>query len=169
MFLVDSAQAASDWEGVHKTIANILKRAEAEIVVLRKWDERRLAYEIDRQSRGTYILCYFRVDGQRIRNIERAVQLSDSIMRVLILSAEGREQQDIEKETPAMLAEESVREPSLAGAEGAKEQLAAGEESAAAKKEHEDADTAENQGPAEGEEPQHREPLAKESEESEQL
>jgi small subunit ribosomal protein S6 len=162
MFLVDSAQAASDWEGVQKTIANILKRAEAEIVVLRKWDERRLAYEIDRQSRGTYILCYFRADGQRIRSIERAVQLSDNIMRVLILCAEAREQEDIEKETSAVMADETAQEPPRVVPEAAGEQLPAPDESEAVKKEHGDADTAEGRGPAADE------PLAEQSQESEE-
>ena len=32
MFLVDSAQAASDWDGITGAIETILKRAEAEIV-----------------------------------------------------------------------------------------------------------------------------------------
>ena len=105
MFLVDSAQAASDWDGVNKAIETILKKADAQIVSIRKWDERKLSYDIGSHSRGTYILCYFRVDGTRIRGIEREVQLSERIMRVLILSTESMSQEDIEKETPFMKAE----------------------------------------------------------------
>jgi small subunit ribosomal protein S6 len=105
MFLVDSAEATADWDGVETSIKNILDRAEAEIVSLRKWEERRLAYEIDGKSKGTYILCYFRADGKRIGDIERDVQLSERIMRVLILCAEHMTQEDIEKETPVVLAE----------------------------------------------------------------
>jgi small subunit ribosomal protein S6 len=104
MFLVDSSKAASDWDGVQTGIKNILERVDAEIVSVRKWDERRLAYDINGHSRGTYILCYFRADGKGIRDIERAAQLSEQIMRVLILSAEGREK-DIEEDTPVMPAE----------------------------------------------------------------
>ena len=95
MFLVDSAQA-SDWDAVVKTIKTILERAEAEIVSIRNWAERKLAYEINRKTRGTYILCYFRADGEKIRNIEKDVQLSEQIMRVLILSAETREKEAVE-------------------------------------------------------------------------
>ena len=97
MFLVDSAQA-QNWDAVITTIKTILERAEAEIVSMKKWDERRLAYEINGKTRGTYILCYFRADGERIRDIERDVYLSERIMRVLILCAETREKQDIEKD-----------------------------------------------------------------------
>ena len=88
MFLVDSAQAGSDWDGILATIKSILQKAEAEIVSLKKWADRKLAYKINHKTKGTYILCYFRADGKRIAEIERDVQLSERIMRVLILNAE---------------------------------------------------------------------------------
>jgi len=90
MFLVDSAQAAADWDGTLAVIETILKRADAEVVSMRKWGERRLAYEIKHQTRGTYILCYFRVRGQRIAGIEKDVQLSEKVIRVLILGTDKR-------------------------------------------------------------------------------
>jgi small subunit ribosomal protein S6 len=105
MFLVDSAKAASDWDGVNAAIKRILDRAQAKIVSIRKWDDRRLAYDIKGVSRGTYLLCYFRADGQQIQSIEKAFQLSETIMRVLILSTDQMSQDDIEKDTPAMKAE----------------------------------------------------------------
>jgi len=105
MFLVDSARAASDWDGVNSAIRKILDKAKAEIVSMRKWDDRKLAYNIRGVERGTYILCYFRADGQKIQEIEKAVQLSEKIIRVLILSTEQMTKEDIEKDTPATKAE----------------------------------------------------------------
>jgi len=105
MFLVDSAKAASDWDGVNAAINKILEKAEAEIVSMRKWDDRRLAYDIKRTGRGTYLLCYFKVDGRKIQEIEKSVQLSEKIIRVLILSTEQMVKDDIEKDTPATKSE----------------------------------------------------------------
>ena len=105
LFLVDSAEAAADWDGVMGAIKTVLERAEAEIVSIRKWDECRLAYEVNGRTRGTYILCYFRVDGQRMREIERDVQLSARIMRVLVLNVEHLSEEDVRKDTPATRAE----------------------------------------------------------------
>jgi small subunit ribosomal protein S6 len=109
MFLVDSA-AATDWDGIIKTIQEILKRVDAEILSLNKWGERKLAYEIDHKSRGTYILCYFRADTSRIREIERAVQLSEQIMRVLILSVEKQKITEPQKPVSEIPVEESEPE-----------------------------------------------------------
>ena len=130
MFLVDSARATADWEGILSTIRTILERAQAEIVSLRKWDERKLTYNISGKSRGTYILSYFRAEGNRIRDIERDVQLSEKIMRALILNTEQMTPGDIEKETPAVKAEkdkgkqESVEPPTETfGGGGAAEEV----------------------------------------------
>ena len=110
MFLVDSAEAAGNWDGVNAAIKNILEKSGVEIVSMKKWDERRLAYDIAGKSRGTYILCYFRADGKRIREIEREVQLSERIMRVLILCVEGREEAEVQRDTSATVAEKQEQE-----------------------------------------------------------
>lgn len=90
MFLVDSAQAAADWEGTLSVISTILQRADAEVVAMRKWQERKLAYDVNHKSRGTYILTYFKADSQRIAGIEKDVLLSEKVMRVLVLGTEKR-------------------------------------------------------------------------------
>jgi len=110
MFLVDSAQA-SDWDRTISTLESVLKKIDGEIVSMRKWSERKLAYDINGKSRGTYVLCYFRADGERIREIEQAVQLSEQIMRVLILCAEDMVQEHVEKETPDERAEKQNQSP----------------------------------------------------------
>ena len=100
LFLVDSGEAAADWKGINNTIEKILARADAEIVSTKKWDERRLAYDINGKSRGTYILTYFRGDPAKIGAMERAVQLSEQIMRMLILRTDKMSAEDMEKASP---------------------------------------------------------------------
>ena len=132
MFLVDSALAASDWDGVLDLIKNILTRSEAEIVSLSKWDERKLAYEIEKKSRGTYLLCYFKVAGEKVKDIERDVKLSEKIMRVLILSTEPMSQEDLDRETPVMAAERREAEAAAAKAASEAEAVIAAEAAEAA-------------------------------------
>jgi small subunit ribosomal protein S6 len=138
MFLVDSADAGSDWDGIIAAIEKILKRAKVEIVSIKKWDDRRLAYEINGKSRGTYLLCYFRSDGQQNQQIEKAVQLSERVIRVLILCVDWMTDEDIEKDTPAIKAEKE------------KEQREAAREAAEAETvATEDAESADEPSPAE--------------------
>ena len=105
LFLVDSAIAAADWQLVNDTIHKILSKAEAEVVSFRKWDERKLTYDIGRIARGTYILVYFNCDPLRVNEVERDVQLSETLLRVMILRTDEMSAEEIDKPTPIMLAE----------------------------------------------------------------
>ena len=116
LFLIDSGEAASDWDGVVETIKRILERGQAEILSIRKWDERRLAYNIAGKDRGTYILAYFNAPTASISGIERDVRLSERIMRAMILRGDEITREDMEKETPAMrqpAAPEAPQAPAL--------------------------------------------------------
>jgi len=105
LFLVDSGEAASDWQGINDHVKKILERNGAEIVSMRKWDERPLAYEILGRKRGTYILVYFNSPCEKLNTIERDAQLSERILRVLILRGDHVTPEDMAKDTPAILAE----------------------------------------------------------------
>jgi small subunit ribosomal protein S6 len=102
LFLIDAAEAVSDWDGVKEMIKRILEKGGAEIVSLRKWDERRLAYDIAGKDKGTYILVYFNAPTAAISGIERDFRLSERIMRAMIIRGDQLTQADIDKDTPAM-------------------------------------------------------------------
>lgn len=104
LFLVDSAEAAADWQGIQDAINGALAKGGAEVVDLKKWDERKLAYDVNGKSRGTYLLCYFNAETDKIRAIERTVQLSEKIIRVMILRADQMSAEDMAKDTPLMMA-----------------------------------------------------------------
>lgn len=87
MFLISQAQAAQFGE-VISHIRHTLERYHATIIAMRKWDERRLAYEIQKQKRGLYILCYFSCDTKHLGEIERAFNLSENVMRHLVVRAD---------------------------------------------------------------------------------
>ena len=131
MFLVDSALAAQDWQVILDEIKRVLDRAEAEVVSLKKWDERRLCYDIQKKSRGTYILVYFNCETSKLDGIERDVQLSELIARVLVLRTDKMTPEDLEKCTPleAVAVEEAER---AAAAEAAAEAKAKADAEAAA-------------------------------------
>ena len=63
-------------------------------------------------AKRTYSVKYLIVP--QIRDIEKTVQLSEKILRVLILSAEHMTAEDIEKDTPAMKSEKEQAKSDLA-------------------------------------------------------
>ncbi len=87
MFVMD-VQASADTAAMEAEIRRILGRAEAQIVICRKWEDRRLAYEIAGSKRGSYWLTYFNAPTEKVGGIERDVQLSEKVLRVLVLRVE---------------------------------------------------------------------------------
>jgi small subunit ribosomal protein S6 len=85
MFLLDSSKVAASWEESEKHVHDILTRNDSEIVASRQWDERRLAYPVNGNKKGTYLLTYFKTDGSKLKEIVSACHLSDVILRELIL------------------------------------------------------------------------------------
>lgn len=87
MFMISQATAA-DMNGATEHIKGLLDRAGAEIVALKKWDERRLAFEIGGQKRAVYIICYFKAPAAKMMDFDRDCNLSEKILRVLVTKAE---------------------------------------------------------------------------------
>lgn len=87
MFVLSQAQAA-DFSAAVAHVRQLMEKHGATILALRKWDERRLAYEIKKQKRGIYLLAYFTGPADRMGEIERACNLSEGIIRVLITRAD---------------------------------------------------------------------------------
>lgn len=83
MFLLSQAQASQLGEAVDH-INDLFKRAHATVLGMRKWDERRLAYEIDKNKRGTYILAYISADPVSMAGFERDCNLSEKLLRTLV-------------------------------------------------------------------------------------
>ena len=90
MFIFDSGRYGRDPEAVTTEITKMVEEAGGEMLVSRLWEERRLAYPINGQKKGTYWLTYFRLEGQKLPTITRRSELNDNILRSLLLKVDPR-------------------------------------------------------------------------------
>ncbi len=88
--------AAGDLQSAVDHLKEILTRAEVKIISFRKWDERRLAFEIERNRRGLFFLVYFEAPGSAIARIERACNLSEQVLRSMMIRAEHLTREQME-------------------------------------------------------------------------
>lgn len=87
LFLIDPVQASTDWDKIINHIHDILTKAQAKIIQETKWGERKLAYAVKKQKRGTYYLVYFEAPPQKISQIKADCLLSEYLLRTLFLVA----------------------------------------------------------------------------------
>ena len=109
MFLVDPADAAV-WDDLSKHLAGILERHGGEIIGLTRWDERKLAYPVAARKRGTYVLSFFGLkNGDAVALIERDCQLSEKVLRALVLRADHFKVSDMRMQLGADVREDVAR------------------------------------------------------------
>ncbi len=94
MFVVSQAAAAQFGDTIQH-INELFGRANATILAMKKWDDRRLAYEIDKQKRGVYILAYFTCPTDLVAKLERDAQISSKILRLLVIKADHLSAEEI--------------------------------------------------------------------------
>lgn len=87
MFLFDPAITA-EWEQAKAELDRLMGRAGATVIACGKWDERRLAYEIGGHKRAMYVLAYFKAEAEKIVGLERDAQLSESVIRCMVVRAD---------------------------------------------------------------------------------
>jgi small subunit ribosomal protein S6 len=79
--------------------------------VLKKWDERKLAYEINKQKRGTYVIAFFKAPGSAVAALERDVNLSEQVLRVLVTRADHLNQEEMAAVEPQPIQPREERNP----------------------------------------------------------
>ena len=92
LFLTDNTRAKEDLDGILAELSEMVTRVGGEIVNIGKWDERKLAFEIKRERRGTYVLCHWNGPADAPAKVERSCSLSEAVLRVLTtLDEDGTE------------------------------------------------------------------------------
>ena len=94
MLLVEPTIAAKEWNRVTEEIDRIAKRHGAAVLQVNKWGERKLAYPVKKNNRGTFVLTYLSAPPKAVGKIKADLQLSEVILRSLLLEHEGEMRRD---------------------------------------------------------------------------
>jgi small subunit ribosomal protein S6 len=116
MFVLSTGGA--DFEAASEPIRSILGRYQAEVLMLKCWDERKLAYDIHGHKRGLYALSFFKAPPSRVAEIEHDCQLDERFLRVLILRRDRLTAEEIEREKASTAKPATAPEPEARAAEG---------------------------------------------------
>ena len=96
MFLFDSNLAGRDWPTLERHVEDVLKKNSAELLYSERWPDKKLAYEVKGCRKGTYFLTYFNASPDAVVGLERDCQLSDRVLRLLVIHEDGLKE-DLEK------------------------------------------------------------------------
>jgi len=90
MYLLDSGKLAGDPDGIRAQLVQGLEKHGAEVLVSRPWEDRKLAYPIQKQKKGSYHIVYYRVESTKQAEIELDLRLNENLMRHLTLAIDPK-------------------------------------------------------------------------------
>jgi small subunit ribosomal protein S6 len=82
-------------------VTTIVQNASGEIVGRHDWGRRRLAYPIRKIPDGYYTTLYINLPGNAVRGVERSLQLTDDVLRYLVVRVEEHKLPAAPAEAPA--------------------------------------------------------------------
>jgi len=122
MFIFDSNRFGRDPGGVSGSIAALVQKMGGEMLASRLWEERRLAYPINGQRKGTYWLSYFRLESRMLAEFNRECRLNEAIIRSLVLKVDERIVEALVSHALAAVDPAKAKRPETPVAVGAAEQ-----------------------------------------------
>jgi small subunit ribosomal protein S6 len=90
MFILDPTKYSRDPAGSAQQINDLIAQFGGTVLAARLWDERKLAYPINGHKKGVYWLTYFKMPGGQLTALERQCEISDDIIRKLVLKIDDR-------------------------------------------------------------------------------
>ena len=89
MYVIDAALEDSARIELIDRFSELVKKNGGEIDRVDEWGKRRLAYAINYKTEGYYVLMYIKAPAELPKELERNFQISDKILRSLIIRYEG--------------------------------------------------------------------------------
>ena len=83
IFIIQPELNEEEVKAVTDRYTQIITAQKGTIIKTEDWGKRRLAYDINKQSKGNYILVDFYGPGSMIREIERNLKIDDKILKFI--------------------------------------------------------------------------------------
>ena len=89
MYVIDPALEDGARVELINRFSDLVKKNGGEVDRVDEWGKRRLAYAIQYKTEGYYVLMYIKGPSELPRELERNLQIADSVLRYLVVRYEG--------------------------------------------------------------------------------
>ena len=93
VFITRQELGDKDIDGVISNLTAILKKSNDSVMHTEMWGLRNLAYKIDKNKKGHYVMLQIEGDGAAIKELERNMRIDENIIRFLSLKIDSISQE----------------------------------------------------------------------------
>lgn len=83
IFIVRPSLSDEETHAIIEKIKGVIEKPGATLLKLDNWGKKKLAYEVERERKGTFVYLHFQSEGALISELERAYRLEDSVIKFL--------------------------------------------------------------------------------------
>ncbi len=88
MYILQSQLEEEKIEELIEKFKSIVEREGGEVSNLDKWGKKKLAYEVNKQKEGFYVLMNYTAPSKACEELERSFRITDGVLRYLIVREE---------------------------------------------------------------------------------
>ncbi len=85
IFILKPSLSEEETLVIIEKIKGIIEQQGGEIAAVENWGKRKLAYEVQNERKGVYIVIHFKGPGTALREIERNYRISESIIKYMTI------------------------------------------------------------------------------------
>lgn len=106
IFITNADLSEEDINGLVERYSAIVKDLKGTVIKIDKWGKRKLAYEINKHSRGYYVLIDYAGSAAIVTELERNLRIGEQILKFMtVKTQETVNLQDLEQEMKPVAAE----------------------------------------------------------------
>jgi small subunit ribosomal protein S6 len=83
LFIIRASVPDQETAALIEKMRAVAEKTGAQFMKSENWGKKKLAYEVKRERKGTYVYFYFKAPNNTVSELERAYRLEDSIIKFL--------------------------------------------------------------------------------------
>ncbi|HEY8370826.1 MAG TPA: 30S ribosomal protein S6 [Thermodesulfobacteriota bacterium] len=91
VFIVHPDRSDEEARKALERVKEVVTREGGEVLKVEEWGKRKLAYEIKKQTKGTYFLVHYNGTGAVLNEVERTLRISDDVLKYLTVVVDERD------------------------------------------------------------------------------
>ena len=88
IFIIRPSISDDETNQLIEKMKGVLDKSGATLIKLENWGKKKLAYEVKRERRGTFVYLHFKAAGNVVAELEHSYRLEDSVMKFLTVKLE---------------------------------------------------------------------------------
>ena len=83
LFIIRASVSDQETTALIEKMKAVAEKTGAQFIKSENWGKQKLAYEVKRERKGTYVYFYFKAPNITVSELERSYRLEDSIIKFL--------------------------------------------------------------------------------------